>query len=105
MGKVVFRVTHIPNRAASAREAVTFSVVDGEDLVVKSPLPEDVPLNDHLVWLWGGLKLKRRRLKALQADGARLTVEARGFRGKIEIYPNGAEMLHLLGASLEIRIS
>ena len=54
------------------------------------------------MWFWAGLKHERRFLKSLQAEGARITVVASGVGATFEIQPNGAEMLHLIGASLVV---
>ena len=80
----------------------TFSVAEGQQLVLESALPPDAPLNDHLVWIWGLLKLERRHLKSLQSEGATFTIVAPFRSGGIEIKPNGAEFLHLLGVTLTI---
>jgi hypothetical protein len=69
---------------------------------MESRLGAAVPLNDQLVWLWGFLKHERRYLKSLQAEGAVLTVQARGIALPVELKSNGAEMLHLLDATLLI---
>ena len=45
---------------------------------------------------------ERRYLKSLQAEGGKITVRVTGARMPIEIKPNGAEMLHLLGATLTL---
>src|SRR5262245_34365272 len=101
MTSVSLRITGAPNEASLTRKSLGGRLVDGE-LVVKSPLPKGTPLNEHLVWLWGSLKHERRYLKSLQAEGAKLLVEAQVGDGPVEVLPNGAELLHLLGAALVI---
>jgi hypothetical protein len=71
-------------------------------VVLKSQLDPKASLNDHLVWLWGIVQGERRYLKSLQAEGALISVNASGTVEPIELKPNGAEMLHLLGATLVI---
>jgi len=102
MGRVLLRITNVANRAATISQLLPFAVAENQECLLRSPLAENATLNDHLVWLWGTLDLNRRKLKSLQADGACLIFKARGFRGDLEIDPNGAMPLHLLNASLRI---
>jgi len=102
MKKVALRISGLPNAAAAFRKRLPFSVAEGQQLVLESALPPDAPLNDHLVWIWGLLKLERRHLKSLQSEGATFTIVAPFRSGGIEIKPNGAEFLHLLGVTLTI---
>ena len=102
MAAVTFRISGLPNSAAGKRKSLAFAVATGNDVVIESPLAADAPLNDHLVWLWGTLQHERRYLKSLQSEGAVLSVHARGVPLPVELKPNGAEMLHLLNASLVI---
>jgi hypothetical protein len=99
---VTLRITNIPSAADAARKRLTFTVIDGSDIVFKSQLSRESPLNEHLVWFWGMLQGERRYLKSLAAQGAIVTVHARGNQEPLEIKSNGAEMLHLLGATLRI---
>jgi hypothetical protein len=102
MATVTFRISGLPNSAGGRRKSLAFAVVTGSDVVIESQLASHAPLNDHLVWLWGVLQHERRYLKSLQSEGAVLAVHARGVRLPVEIKPNGAEMLHLLNASMVI---
>ena len=102
MKKVALRISGLPNAAAGVRKRLPFSALDGQELVLESALPPDAPLNDHLVWIWGLLQNERRYLKSLQSEGAKLTVIAPFRPGGVEIHPNGAEFLHLLGVTLTI---
>lgn len=72
--------------------------------VVMSALEADVPLNDHLVWLWGMLKHERRFIKSLKTEGVRIVCECEAQKNEISLLPNSAEMLHLLGAELEVKV-
>ncbi len=90
---------------ASARaEAICAKIAAIEigrgDLVLRSRLAADRPLNEHLVWLWGMLKHQRRYLKNLQLQGIRVVCECEVPHGSVHILPNSAEMLHLLGIEL-----
>jgi hypothetical protein len=102
MKKVALRISRLPNAAAGLRKRLPFSVADGQELLLESSLPADAPLNDHLVWMWGLLKHERRYLKSLQNEGAQFTIVAPFRTGGVEILPNGAELLHLLGVTLTI---
>jgi hypothetical protein len=102
MATVTFRISGLPNSAGGRRKSLAFAVVTGNDVVIESQLASQAPLNDHLVWLWGLLQHERRYLKSLQTEGAVLSVHAREIRLPIELKANGAEMLHLLNASLVI---
>jgi hypothetical protein len=101
MSKVSLRISNLPNAAGSAsRKRVVPSSLEGSDLVVDSALSPEAPVNDHLVWMWGMLKHERRYLKSLQAEGAVFTINVPARHGVVEVKPNGAEMLHLLGITL-----
>jgi len=102
MATVAFRVSRLPNEASAKRKDLPGAVVSGNELVMESRLGATATLNDHLVWLWGFLKHERRYLKSLQAEGAVLAVHASGVTLPVELKSNGAEMLHLLDASLLI---
>jgi hypothetical protein len=102
MLSVALRITDLPNVATATRKSLPFAQVEGTSVTIKSQLRGDPPLNDHLVWLWGILHHERRYLKALQTEGGKVTVHVTGARMPIEIKPNGAEMLHLLGATLAL---
>jgi len=102
MASVAFRISRLPNEASGRRKELPGAIVSGDELVMKSHLAESAPLNDHLVWLWGFLKHERRYLKSLQAEGAVLVVHVSGVGLPVELKPDGAEMLHLLNASLLI---
>jgi hypothetical protein len=104
MMTVELRITRLPNKASASRKSLPFAVLKGSDIIITSALAKDAPLNDHLVWLWGMVKLERRYLKSLRAEGAEITVHANGVRGPIKIKSNGAEMLHLLDANLVINV-
>ena len=99
---VALRITGVPSAADATRKRLPFSSVVGRDIVIPSPLAAGTSINEHLVWFWSSLKHERRYLKSLSGQGAVITVQARNVRGQIEVKPNGAEMLHLLGASLLI---
>jgi hypothetical protein len=102
MTNVALHITNLPNKAAATRKDLPCAVVDNSSIVIKSQLSQELPLNEHLVWLWGMLKHERRYLKTLQSEGAVITVRVSSARFPVEVKPNGAEMLHLLGASLVI---
>jgi hypothetical protein len=99
---VTLQISDLPNVASATRKNLPFAHVEGTRITIKSQLGGDFPLNDHLVWLWGMLHNERRYLKALQTEGGKISVHVTGARAPIEIKPNGAEMLHLLGATLTL---
>lgn len=80
------------------------AVKEGGKAIVTSPLATDASLNDHLVWLWGMLKHERRFIKNLHAEGVRLVCDCEARKNEIALSPNGAEMLHLLGAELVVKV-
>jgi len=98
---VTFRISGLGPRAASTRDLVPFGELEGGDVVVRCPPGSGTSLNDQLVWLWAGLKHRRRAIATLQAAGATLSCEYMAH-GPIVIKPNGAEFLHLLGVELAI---
>ncbi len=103
MSQVALRISKLSAAAVSAsRKPLAASRREGRDLVVESALPATAPLNDHLVWLWGMLKHERRYLKSLQNEGANFEIQVPADRKRIQIKPNAAEMLHLLGITLTI---
>ena len=89
-------------RAEAIRAKVPGAEIERGDVVLRSRLAPDQPLNEHLVWLWGMLKHQRRYLKNIQSQGIGVICECRVSPGSIRILPNGAEMLHLLGIDLVI---
>jgi hypothetical protein len=99
---VVFEITRLPNGAAGVRKTLPFAKVSSDGIAIVSKLESNSTVNEHLVWLWGVLNLERRYLKSLQSEGAALSVRVSGARLPIELRPNGAEMLHLLNATLLI---
>ena len=99
---MTLQITDLPNVASATRKSLPFAQVEGTSITIKSQLGGELPLNDHLVWLWGMLQHERRYLKGLQMEGGKISVHASGVRAPIEIKPNGAEMLHLLGATLTL---
>jgi hypothetical protein len=105
MLSVTLQISDLPNTASAKRKSLPYAVVDGTTITMASPLSSDVPLNDHLVWLWEMLKRERRYLKSLKGEGAQFEVYANGAAGRIEIKPNGAELLHLLGVTLVLSTS
>ena len=100
--KAALRITGIASTADATRKSLAFAQIEGTDIVLRSQLGPEAALNDHLVWLWGILKHERRFLKSLAAQGALLTVTVSGATGSVRVEPNGAELLHLLGATLVI---
>jgi hypothetical protein len=102
MATVTLRISNIPSRAAASRKRLAFASIEGTDVVLKSQLGSRASLNDHLVWIWGTVQHERRYLKSLQAEGAVIAVHASEVGDPVELKPNGAEMLHLLGASLVV---
>ena len=84
------------------RKTLPFAKVSSDGIAIVSKLDSNATVNAHLVWLWGMLNLERRYLKSLQSEGAALSVRVSGARLPIELRPNGAEMLHLLNATLLI---
>ncbi|MDO5652620.1 MAG: hypothetical protein Q4G39_00735 [Brachymonas sp.] len=102
MNRVTFKILEAGTYAKIVRSKLPFSQLDGETVVVQSQLPESASLNDHLVWLWGILQNERRVLKNAAASGATLQCECMASKGVISLFPNGAEMLHLLGVELII---
>ena len=101
MTTAVLRISRIPNAAAATRKSLPFAEERDGCIAIRSQLGAGASLNEHLVWLWGAVKLERRFLKSLQSEGAVITVEAT-CRLPVVIQPNGAELLHLLNATLKI---
>ena len=102
MFDVTLRITDLPSEASAKRKALPFAEVEGTSIIIKSSLAANQSLNEHLIFLWRAVRNERRYLKSLQSEGAKITVHVAGARKPIEIKPNSAEMLHLLGATLVI---
>jgi len=100
MTRVELRVHNAGAHAETVRGKLPFAILEKGAVVVRSQLGPEVPLNDHLVWLWGMLQHERRVLKSATSAGARIVCECVVPRGPITVMPNGAEMLHLLGVEL-----
>jgi len=105
MNAAAVRFIGASTRAEAIRARVAGIEIERGDLVLRSRLAPDQPLNDHLVWLWGMLKQQRRYLKGLQLQGIRMICECEVPHGSIRILPNSAEMLHLLVIELVIKRS
>ena len=56
MARVVFLITNLPNKVSATTKRLAFAAIEGTSVKIESQLPEDSPLNDHLVWLWGVLQ-------------------------------------------------
>ena len=93
-------ISGLSARAELIRSKLAFSVIKRGDVVIRSQLAPEIPLNEHLVWLWGVLKHERRFIKTLQDEGGTLLCMCKVPKGKASILPNGAEMLHLLNMEL-----
>lgn len=104
MTKASVVIAGLPERAEMIRSKLPFASVKQGKVLLKSQLESDLPLNDHLVWLWGMLKHQRRFLKTIQTEGAKLVCECETKKGSLSIKPNGAQMLHLLDMELVLEI-
>ncbi|MDT7603052.1 MAG: hypothetical protein QOF61_1049 [Acidobacteriota bacterium] len=83
------------------RLRLPFAVIERGDIVIRSPLDPSLPLNDHLVWLWGILNLRRKHLKNLQQQSdIKIVCRCKVPKGSVRLLPNAAEMLHLLSMEL-----
>lgn len=98
------RVSGLPVRKESIREMLPFAFIEDNEVVVRSGLGRSLPLNDHLVSLWGALKHHRRYLKNLQQEGGKLTCYCKIPKSGAHLKPNAAEMLHLLEMELVLEI-
>lgn len=100
MTRVAFKVIGAGAYAKMVHTKLPYSSIEDGVVVVWSRLESTALLNEHLVWLWGMVQPERRVLKTAVAGGARIVCECIVPRGRVQILPNGAEMLHLLGAEL-----
>jgi hypothetical protein len=98
------RIGGVPERRDLLRERLPFSAIERGDVVLRSPLDADTPLNGHLVWLWGMLRHHRRLLKCVQQEGGRIECRCKVSKGPVSLRPNAAEMLHLLGIDLVVEV-
>jgi hypothetical protein len=103
MNSAEVRIIGLSDRSDSIRERLPFAVIEGADVVIRSPLKPTEPLNDHLVWLWNMLKHHRRFLKNLRREGGALRCNAKASGGSVHFLPNAAEMLHLLEMELVLK--
>ncbi|MDE2598506.1 MAG: hypothetical protein KGL40_02670 [Rhodocyclaceae bacterium] len=104
MTKVALKVINAGAYAEVVREKLPFSSVENGIVVMRSQLDASAPLNDHLVWLWGLVQHQRRVLKTAVESGAQIVCECSAQKGSVHVLPNGAEMLHLLGAELSVEV-
>jgi hypothetical protein len=58
-------------------------MLNGAEIIITPALGKDVPLNDHLVWAGGMVKLERRYFKSLRTEGAEIIVHANRFRSPL----------------------
>jgi hypothetical protein len=104
MTKVVLKILNAGSSTSVLKGRLPFSSVENGEIIVHSQLGQSTPLNDHLVWLWGFLKHERRVLKTAVEGGAKIICECSASKGSIRVLPNGAELLHLLGAELWLEV-
>lgn len=100
MTTVALKVLDAGTYSETVRAKLPFATIENGVVVVRSQLGAHESLNAHLVWLWGMLKHERRILKSAVAGGARIVCECVVPKGPVQVLPNGAELLHLLGAEL-----
>jgi hypothetical protein len=101
------RVSGLSVRRESILEQLRLpgAAIEHGDVVIRSPLEASLPLNEHLIWLWGMLKLRRKYLKGLQQQsGAKMVCRCKVPRGSVKLLPNAAEMLHLLEVELVLEV-
>jgi hypothetical protein len=98
------RISGMPERRELLRERLPCSEIERGDVVVRSQLGEDAPLNEHLVWLWSMLKHDRRLLKAVRQEGGHIECRCKVSKGPVSLRANAAEMLHLLGIDLLVEV-
>jgi len=91
-------------RAEAIKARIAAAEIERGDVVLRSRLASERPLNEHIVWLWGMLQQHRRFLKSLRSQGNGIVCECEVSRGSIHLLPNGAEMLHLLGIELVLKV-
>ena len=104
MTSVAIRFIGSSPRAEAIKARIAFAEIERGDVVLRSRLASDRPLNEHIVWLWGILKPHRRFLKTHGLQGNGIVCECEVSRGSIHLLPNGAEMLHLLGIELVLKV-
>jgi len=104
MTNVTLKVIGAGPYASVVAEKLPFATLENGEVVMRSRLDSDAPLNDHLVWLWGFLKHERRAFKTAIEGGAKVVCECSSSKGCIRVLPNGAELLHLLGAELVLEV-
>ncbi|WIO73502.1 hypothetical protein QP938_09340 [Porticoccaceae bacterium LTM1] len=93
-----------PERAELLQSKLPFSSIKQGNVIIQSKLEAGLPLNDHLVWLWGMLQNERRLLKRIEEEESKIICQCQVGRGAVIIKPNGAEMLHLLNMELMLEI-
>lgn len=99
-----FYFTNCGGQKETIAKKFPFTEISKGNVVMESALSPEYSLNDHLVWLWGKVKNERRFIKNLQDNGVTIVCRCRANKDEVKILPNGAEMLHLLGATLEVDI-
>ncbi|PRC90583.1 hypothetical protein S2091_4710 [Solimicrobium silvestre] len=102
MTRAILKVIAAGEHARIVCDKLPGSKIENGTVIMSSALGSDESLNAHLVWLWGMVKNERRVLKSAVEAGARIVCECSASKGEIRLLPNGAEMLHLLGAELVI---
>jgi len=97
-------ISGLSARAESISSKLASSAIERGNVVIRSQLSPEYPLNDHLVWLWGFLKHERRFIKTLQEEGGTIVCKCKVPKGTVRILPNAAEMLHLLNIELLLEL-
>ena len=100
MSTVEIVISGVSNRKESVCSNLPSAIAEKGNIIIRSRLEKSHTLNEHLVWLWGLLKHKRRYIKTIQEEGAEIICYCKVSKGRHNILPNGAEMIHLLNIEL-----
>jgi len=104
MNKVTLKIENAGSYAKALQSKLPFSKVDNGSVVIYSQIDGNEPVNSRIVWLWGMVHNERRALKNAISHGAEIICECIVRKGTIHILPNAAEMFHLLGAELVLKV-
>jgi hypothetical protein len=80
----------------------TWFVADGDDLVFRSPLAPELPVNDHLKWFHGMLEFHRKFIRKLEADGIRTSIHISVRSRTLSLEPEALLLAHQLHLRTEI---
>jgi hypothetical protein len=102
---VELRIRRPDASARNIASAIGFFQPDGGDLIFRSALAADIPVAEHLKWLYGMLQHKRRLFRRLEASGVSVVVSIRVHDRQLQLPPGALLLMHQFHLLTELQFS